>query len=87
MSLVTSLGSTGLVVAGTIVGSVTLNPIILDSISGSGVLLGVYNKIKNFDRKVEMSKFACTSYDKTLNTPFRSCLRGNEWNEQQTLES
>ena len=46
MHLSTNLGSAGLVVIGTIAGAVTLNPIILGSISGTGVLLQTYATAK-----------------------------------------
>ena len=74
-----------LVTLGTVVGAVTLNPIILGTISGSGVLLKTYSEAKNFKRKIEMCKFAYTSYEKVL-TDLRSFMRGQEYNDKGFLD-
>ena len=63
---------------GVVVGSVTLNPIVLSSISGSGIILQGFLKMKNYNRKIEMCKFAYTSYQKILNK-IRSYLRGEPY--------
>ena len=73
-----NLLSIGLTGTGVIVGSVTLNPVILGSISGSGILLQGFLKMKNYNRKIEMCKFAYTSYQKILNK-IRSYLRGEPY--------
>jgi len=62
--LVCNIGSVALVVTGTVVGGVTLNPIVLGTISGAGLLLKTFSEAKNFRKKVEMCKFAYTTYDK-----------------------
>lgn len=67
-----------LTTVGTIVGAVTLNPIILGSISGSGVLLQSLLKFKKYDKKTEMCKFAYTNYENILNK-IRSYLRGQQY--------
>ena len=54
--LTCNIGSALLVVTGTVVGGVALNPIVLGTISGSGLLLKTYSEIKNYKRKIEMSK-------------------------------
>lgn len=41
----------GLVVAGTIAGGITLNPIVLGVINGSGVIVETIGKIKNYKKK------------------------------------
>ena len=73
-----NLLSISLTSTGVIVGSITLNPVILGSISGSGILLQGFLKMKNYDRKIEMCKFAYTSYQKILNK-IRSYLRGEPY--------
>ena len=57
MDLSCKITSTALIVIGTIAGSITLNPIVLGSISGNGLLLGTYAETKNFNRKIELSRF------------------------------
>ena len=79
--LTCNIASALLVVIGTIVGGVTLNPIVLGTISGSGVLLKTYSEAKNYKRKIEMCKFAYTSYEKVL-TDLRSFTRGREYNDK-----
>ena len=83
--LVCNIGSTLLVVTGTLVGGVTLNPIVLGTISGSGLLLKTYSEIKNYKRKIEMCKFAYTSYEKVL-TDLRSFMRGVKYDEKGFLD-
>ena len=67
------------------VGGVTLNPIPLGIISGSRVLLKTYSEAKNYKRKIEMCKFAYTSYEKVL-TDIRSFMRGLEYNDKGFLD-
>ena len=80
-----NIGSALLVVTGTVVGGVTLNPIPLGTISGAGILLKTFSEIKNYKRKIEMSKFAYTSYAKVL-TDIRSFMRGLEYDEIKFLD-
>jgi len=83
--MVCNIGSVLLVVTGTVVGGVTLNPAVLGSISGTGLLLKTYAEIKNYKRKIEMCKFAYTSYAKVL-TDLRSFMRGLEYDEAKFLD-
>ena len=53
-------------VSGTIAGGVTLNPVVLGTISGSRVLLKTRSEIKNYRKKIELCRFAYTSYEKIL---------------------
>ena len=85
IDLACTLGSASLVVTGTVVGGVMLNPIPLGIISGSGILLKTYSEAKNYKRKIEMSKFAYTTYEKVL-TDLRSFMRGLEYNEKEFLD-
>ena len=78
IDLTLNLISIGLTGTGVVVGSVTLNPVILGSISGSGILLQGFLKMKNYNRKIEMCKFAYTSYQKILNK-IKSYLRGEPY--------
>ena len=43
-----------------------------------GIVLGVIAKKKNYARKIEMTRYAYTSYQKVLNT-LRACLRGESY--------
>ena len=59
-----NLISVTLVTTGTIVGGVTMNPVILGVISGAGVILKTTMEMKNLQKKIENSKVAFTSYEK-----------------------
>ena len=83
--LACNIGSTFLVVTGTVVGAVTLNPIPLGTISAAGLLLKTFSEAKNYKRKIEMCKFAYTSYGKVL-TDLRSFMRGLEYDDKEFLD-
>ncbi|DAC81734.1 TPA_asm: SLATT [Stylophora coral adintovirus] len=83
-SLLCNLGSTMLIVVGGVVGGVTMNPIPLATISGTGLLLKTFTDVKKFDRKIDMSKFAFTTYEKIL-TELRSYLRGRPFDSASFL--
>ena len=75
----------GLVVIGTITGGITLNPIILGVINGAGVVVASLAKKKNYQKKIEMSQIAFTTYDKVL-VELRSALGGDEFNKQEFID-
>ena len=74
-----------LVIIGTITGGLTLNPIILGEINGFGILLTNFGKMKNYKKKIEMTKIAFTTYEKVL-VELRSALRGDEFNKDQFID-
>ena len=82
--LACNIGSVFFVVTGTVVGGVTLNPIVLGTVSGVGVLLKTYSEAKNYKRKIEMCKFAYTTYEKIL-IDLRSFMRGLNYDEKEFL--
>ena len=63
-----------LMIIGTISGGLTLNPIILGVINGVGIVLTNVGKMKNYKKKIEMTKIAFTTYEKVL-VELRSALR------------
>ena len=80
-----SLTGAGLVIIGTIAGGITLNPIIMGVINGSGVLVTSISKLKNYKKKTEMTQIAFTTYQKVL-VELRSALRGDEFNKQDFID-
>ena len=74
-----------LVIIGTITGGLTLNPIILGVINGFGILLTNFGKMKNYKKKIEMTKIAFTTYEKVL-VELRSAMRGDEFNKDQLID-
>ena len=79
------MSSTGLIVIGTVAGSLTANPAIMGSISGAGLALKTFSETKNYKRKIEMAKFSCTSYDKVL-VRLRTSLRGGTFDKNDFLK-
>ena len=80
INLLCKLGSSSLIAAGTISGGITMNPVVLGVIAGAGLLLKTYTEIKSFERKIEMCKYAYTTYEKVL-SDLRSCLRGKPFDK------
>ena len=63
----------------------TLNPIVLGVINGFGILLTNFGKMKNYKKKIEMTKIAFTTYDKVL-VELRSAMRGDEFDKNQFID-
>ena len=80
-----TLTGVGLVVIGTIAGGITLNPVILGVINGSGVIVTSIAKIKNYKRKIELLQIAFKTYEKIL-VELRSALRGDSWDKNEFIE-
>lgn len=85
MSLLLNLSSTMIITAGAITGGVTLNPVVLGSISGLGLIIKTFGEIKDFKKRIEMCKFAYTTYQKILND-LRRGLRGGIFDESKFIE-
>ena len=72
--------SIGLTTTGSIVGELTLNPILLGAIAGPGVLIQGYLTKSNLPNKVQQCRFAYTTYPKIL-TQIKAFLRGIPYDE------
>ena len=66
LNLALTMSSTGLVALGAILGGVTLNPFILGVVSGAGLALKTFQEIKDPKKKIEMTRFVVTNYEKVL---------------------
>ena len=84
INLVINLASVSLVTAGTIAGAVTLNPVILGTITGAGLLLKTTSEIKQYANKIAMFKIELSTYEKTL-VDLRSFLRGKEYSREDFI--
>ena len=69
----------------TISDGLTMNPVILGVINGIGILLTNFGKMKNYKKKIEMTKIAFTTYEKVL-VELRSALRGDEFDKDQFID-
>ena len=63
-----------------------MNPIVLGVISGVGLIVKTASEMKNLKSKIEMSKFAFTTYEKTL-SDLRFALRGGNFDRTEFLSS
>ena len=66
LNLALTMSSTGFVALGAILGGVTLNPFILGVVSGAGLALKTFQEIKDPKKKIEMTRFVVTNYEKVL---------------------
>ena len=55
---------------------------VLGTISGAGFMLITFSEIKDYKKKIEMCKFAYTTYEKVL-VDLRASLRGVEFSGTQ----
>ena len=85
VNLAVNLASVGLITAGTIAGAVTLNPIILGVITGTGLLIKTTSEMKKYANKIELFKIGLTTYEKTL-VDLRSFLRGKEYFHEEFIK-
>ena len=74
-SLSLSLLSAGSIISGAAAEGVTLNPIILGVLTTIGVIAKVLSNFKKYDKKVESTRYAETTYKKVLDE-LRMYLRG-----------
>ena len=57
----------------------------IGSIFGAGLVLKTFPETKNYKRKIEMSKFAYSTYEKVL-LDLRTTLRGGSFNKDDFLK-
>ena len=62
-----------------------MNPIVLGTISGAGLLLKTVAEFKKYKSKIEKCKFEFTTYEKTLSEN-RSFLRGETYDSKTFIQ-
>ena len=72
-------------IIGTLTSGITLNPIILVIVDGAGIVVTNIGKMKNFKKKIEMTRISFTTYEKVL-VELRSALRGDEFNKNEFVK-
>ena len=80
IKLTLEISSISLTVVGTITGAVTLNPIIIGCLAGSGVIIQGYLTKSDLIQRVDRCRFAYTSYEKIL-VQLRNFMRGASYDE------
>ena len=84
LKLSLELTSIALTSIGAIVGGVTLNPIILGSLTASGIMIQAYLTKSDLHKRVDMCKLAFTTYEKVL-VQLKNFLRGLPYHETNFL--
>ena len=74
--------TSAVITAGGLAGTAVFLPAV--AIGACGIVLGVIGKKKNYSRKVELTRFAYTSYEKVLNK-LRAALRGKPFEEDKLI--
>ena len=69
------MSSIAMTITGSVVGAVTLNPIVIACVAGPGIMIQGFLTKSNLMNNVERCKFAYTSYKKIL-IQLKSFLRG-----------
>ena len=87
-SLSVTILSAGSIISGAAAGGVTLNPIIIRFLTSIGVIAKVLSNFKKYDKKVESTRFAATTYKKALDE-LRMYLRGGKkmYNHENFVKS
>ena len=80
LKLSLEMSSISLTVIGSVVGAVTLNPIVVACVAGPGVLIQGYLTKSDLYNSLDRCRFACTSYKKIL-IQLKSFLRGLSYDE------
>ena len=75
LKLSLEMTSIGLTIVGSVVGVVTLNPIVVACVAGPGVLIQGYLTKSHLDNRVDRCRFAYKTYEKFL-VQLKSFLRG-----------
>ena len=84
LKLSLELSSISLTTVGAILGGVTLNPIILGSLTGCGIMIQAYLTKSDLNKRVDRCKFAFASYERVL-VQLKSFLRGLPYDESNFL--
>ena len=84
LNLLLNMSSTGLIMIGTVAGGFTANPAIIRSIAGAGLALKTFSETKDYKKKIEMTRFSYTTYDKVL-VGLRTSLRGGTFDKDGFL--
>ena len=80
------MSSISLTVIGSIVGAITLNPIVIACVAGPGVLIQGYLTKSELYNSLDKCRFAYTSYKKIL-IQLKSFLRSLSYNESISLSA
>ena len=84
-NLICNISAGKLIVSAAVAGGITLNPVVIATLTGVGLIVKAVATFKKYDKKVEKANFARIDYKKILDE-IRFYLRGEPFNEKAFLE-
>jgi len=84
-NFVCNLSAGKLIISAAIAGGITLNPVVMTTLTGVGLFLKAVASLKKFDKKMERANFARIEYQKILDE-IRFYLRGEVFDEKAFLD-
>ena len=86
LKLSLELSSLCVTTVGSVAGGVTLNPIIIGALAGTGIMIQAYLTKSDLNKRVDRCRFAYTTYEKIL-VQLKSFLRGLPYDENIFLSN
>ena len=83
---VCNLSAGKLIISAAVAGGITLNPVVMATLIGVGLLLKTVASLKKYDKKTEQANLARIEYQKILDE-IRFYLRGEAFDEKVFLDS
>ena len=83
--LVCNLSAGKLIISAAVAGGITLNPVVIATLTGVGLILKAVANLKKYDKKTEQANFARIEYQKVLDE-IRFYLRGEAFDERAFLD-
>ena len=84
-NFVSNLSAGKLIISTAVVGEITLNPVVIATLTGVGLILKAVASLKKYDKKTEQANFGRTEYQKVLDE-IRFYLRGEAFDEKVFLD-
>ena len=85
-NFVCNLSAGKLIISAAVAGGITLNPAVMATLTGVGLILKAVASLKKFDQKMEQANLARIEYQKILDE-IRFYLRGEDFDEKTFLDS
>ena len=85
-NFVCNLSAGKLIISAAVAGGITLNPVVMATLTGVGLILKAVVSLKKYDKKIEQANFARIEYQKILDE-IRFYLRGEDFDEKAFLDS
>ena len=79
------LSASNLIISAAVAGGITLNPVVIATLTGVGLILKAVASLKKYDKKTEQANFARIEYQKVLDE-IRFYLRGEAFDEKVFLD-